>query len=161
MLASDDRAVANTSGGILSMVASMNGGPTAPLKIREGVYEIGHFGSSHWPPGYDDMPMFEEPSFWCYGVCDNVDQILERCPEIAANNRQYIITLTPIVRANQPAEGGWRWHKWGEYIGTHLPLHEYLYDEKNIDQVLVYHVYLKKVVSRQVELGAVASKASA
>ena len=34
--------------------------------------------------------------------------------------------------------GGWRWHKWGEYIGKHNPQYEYLDHESGIDYVLVW-----------------------
>lgn len=134
---------------ILSMVAAINGGSAAAKRLSKGVYEIGHFGSSRWPDGFDDSPQFGDTKFWCYGVCDNVDQILAACPEIGASEqRQFVITLTPVVRARQPSEGGWRWHKWGDYIGAHEPQHEYLHDEKGIDQVLVYHVYERQSASR-------------
>jgi hypothetical protein len=40
----------------------------------------------------------------------------------------------------------WRWHKWGEYIGTKNPQHEYLYDEdESIQEVFCYHIYKRKV----------------
>ena len=33
---------------------------------------------------------------------------------------------------------GWRWHKWGPYIGTQDPQCEYLADEPEIKEVFVY-----------------------
>ena len=45
----------------------------------------------------------------------------------------------------EPGEGGWRWHKWGPYIGKHDVQHEYLADEdlSDIGQEFVYifHLY--------------------
>ena len=45
----------------------------------------------------------------------------------------------------EPGEGGWRWHKWGPYIGKHDVQHEYLADEdlSDIGQefVYVFHLY--------------------
>jgi hypothetical protein len=37
--------------------------------------------------------------------------------------------------------GGWRWHKWGPYIGTQEPKCEYIHDEPEIEEVFTYHVY--------------------
>jgi hypothetical protein len=37
--------------------------------------------------------------------------------------------------------GGWRWHKWGEYIGTGQPTTEYLDDEEKFnDGIYTYHI---------------------
>lgn len=48
--------------------------------------------------------------------------------------------MTSIYKNQQPPVGGWRWHKWGSYIGTYESKHEYLYDE-DIDMIYVYHIY--------------------
>jgi len=76
-----------------------------------------------------------------YGVCDNWQQILEQWPEIESDPRSFIISLAEMRREDQPASGGWRWHKWGTYIGTQKPEHEYLYDDKHIDSVFCFHIY--------------------
>lgn len=77
-----------------------------------------------------------------YGVCDNYKQILEYHKELLSNpDKNYVIGLTTVERCKQPDEGGWRWHKWGEYIGTQTPQHEYLYDDTHIDKVYCYHIY--------------------
>jgi len=118
--------------------------------LMTGVYEIGHFGSSEFLKyGYytwrdenrnPPLPISE------YGVCDNFFQILAKAPQIFEDPlRQFVITVTPIFRVEQSSEGGWRWHKWGEYIGTQEPKYEYLYDEKDIDKVYVYHIYERKL----------------
>lgn len=57
----------------------------------------------------------------------------------------YLIGFTPIFNHHNGASGGWRWHKWGRYLGKHTPQCEYLDEEKNIDYVLIWHLYpLKK-----------------
>lgn len=84
----------------------------------------------------EDMPYFED-----YGVCDNHQQILDLYPELVTNHHKYFIFLTPILKSEQPSDGGWRWHKWGTYIGTHDSQCEYLYDEEGIEQVYCYHIY--------------------
>lgn len=120
---------------ILNMIA--NGNPSREL--REGIYEIHHFGGSRFPGReYESYP---ELSIGPYGVCDTVEQVLEKCPELEASNRKFVITVTPIIKSKQPPEGGWRWHKWGEYIGTQDPQCEYIYDEPHIERVLCFHIY--------------------
>lgn len=77
-----------------------------------------------------------------YGVCDNYTQILEAYPElISDSSKNYVIILSTVERACQPSSGGWRWHKWGPYIGTQNPQHEYIYDDTHIDKVYCYHIF--------------------
>jgi hypothetical protein len=144
MLINDDKAISDESG-MLAIIATMNGNDPDPKRLQQGVYQIGHFGMSG-PGGmelYNEWPDLK--GLCCYGVCDNVEQILKACPELKkSQTRSFMITLTPVKRANQPSEGGWRWHKWGEYIGDHDPQCEYIYDEKGIEQVFVYHIYERK-----------------
>jgi len=49
--------------------------------------------------------------------------------------------LRVIRKDLEPTDGGWRWHKWGEYIGTQNPQMEYIHDEPEIEKVYVYHIY--------------------
>lgn len=79
-----------------------------------------------------------------YGVCDNAQQAIDYCKEKLKDNddkedQEYILTMTPIFRHNQEEFGGWRWHKWGRYIGVQDRKHEYLYDE-DIDLVYVFRL---------------------
>lgn len=78
-----------------------------------------------------------------YGVADNVEQVKEYVKEmIDANNpNPIVISLTEMRKDQQPEEDGWRWHKWGKYIGKQEPQCEYLFDEPNINSVYVFHVY--------------------
>lgn len=78
-----------------------------------------------------------------YGVVDSVEQFAERFgAQLDNDERDFIVTFTPMVKADQPSQGGWRWHKWGTYYGTKEPCHEYLYDEgPEIEQVFCFHVY--------------------
>lgn len=75
-----------------------------------------------------------------YGVCDNIEQILNKYPELEQEDRYFFVTLVEIRRENQPEKNGWRWHKNGEYIGEQESNYEYLYDE-NIDSVVCFHIY--------------------
>lgn len=80
-----------------------------------------------------------------YGVADSIDQIKEYFKEeIDDPERKYVISVTPVWQKDQPEWGGWRWHKWGEYIGELNPQCEYLYDEKfgeDFEYVICYHLY--------------------
>lgn len=113
--------------------------PEGAREIEPGIYELEHFGSTDFLAGYEHDP---ELSVSAYGVFDSAEQLLTACPELKADaTRKFVVTLTCITRAHQPASGGWRWHKWGPYIGTHKPQQEYLYDETGIEEVWVYHIY--------------------
>lgn len=77
-----------------------------------------------------------------YGVCDNPENFLEVYnKELDGSDRKFFVTLTPILKADQSEYGGWRWHKWGPYIGKHKPKHEYLYDEEEIDKIYIFSVF--------------------
>lgn len=76
-----------------------------------------------------------------YGVADNVEQIKKYFEPAIKSQYPFVISLTEINKKTQPASGGWRWHKWGDYIGTQKSEMEYIYDEPNIDKVFVFHGY--------------------
>lgn len=91
---------------------------------------------------------FNSRLYWNnYGVCDNASQVIDRYNEFVKNGlideetEKYIVLMTPMCKCYQEEDGGWRWHKWGEYIGVQDPKHEYLYDEENIDYVFVFEFY--------------------
>lgn len=146
---------------IFQAIARVNGNNSDEHMIKVGIYKINHFGSSAFLRGkYEQYPVFgsienlypegDDRNEDCgyrgsYGVCDNVEQLLVHYPELeASTERKFVVCVTPIIRANQPTDGGWRWHKWGSYIGIQKPQHEYLYDEMNIEQVFVFHIYEQK-----------------
>jgi len=82
-----------------------------------------------------------------YGVADGIDQLKEYFKEeIEDTERKYFITATPVFqnKENKGKGGGWRWHKWGEYIGKLNSQCEYLDDEdfgKDFEYVICYHLY--------------------
>ena len=85
-----------------------------------------------------------------YGVADNVEQIKTYFNTYINNlTEKYIISITPVFQHKENKEecGGWRWHKWGEYIGTLNPQCEYLDDEEfgeNFQYVLCFNIYKVK-----------------
>lgn len=76
-----------------------------------------------------------------YGVCDYPQQVAEKFPYLIDGPERLVMQVTELVGSEQPAQGGWRWHKWGEYIGDQDPQCEYLYDEPEIEKVFVFHIY--------------------
>lgn len=125
-----------------------------PQRLRPGVYEVGHFGSSAFLPAFDHYPenldagREEGEPMWLgpYGVCDSLDDILRLYPILEADpERAFVVTMKRVRRnlANKGQGGGWRWHKWGAYIGKQKPTTEYLDDEPDIEQVFCYHIFEK------------------
>lgn len=83
--------------------------------------------------------------FGSYGVADNIEQVLEKYkPYVDDPEHHFCFSFTEVRKDQQSDWGGWRWHKWGEYIGTQEPQCEYLYDEPVIESVFVFHVYRVK-----------------
>lgn len=77
-----------------------------------------------------------------YMVCDNVEQAIEYWKGAVDNpDYKYVIALMPVRKKDQPEEYGWRWCKWGAYIGTQNSQCEYLFDEPNIEVVYCAHIY--------------------
>ena len=130
--------------GVISCDPILNiiSGGKKSVKLQTGVYLIHHFGSSNFLRGFEDYPEFDDDR-GPYGVCDSLEQLLAKYPELEAPGREFVVTLHEVKKSEQSSDGGWRWHKWGEYIGTQNPTCEYLYDEPNIDSVFVYHIYEK------------------
>ena len=73
-----------------------------------------------------------------YGVCDNYIQILKEYPELETSNKLFVVSLSLM---NKDICDDWRWCKWGKYIGEFNPVAEYLRDEPNINEVILYHIY--------------------
>lgn len=82
-----------------------------------------------------------------YGVADTIDQIKEYFKEeIEDPNRKFFISMSPVFqdKSNAGKGGGWRWHKWGEYIGKLDSKCEYLDDEDfgdDFEYVICFHIY--------------------
>lgn len=72
-----------------------------------------------------------------YGVCDNASQILEHYQP----KDDEVIILFPVIREDEPENYGWRWHKWGPYIGNFKHRFEYLAEEEGIDVVFCFSIY--------------------
>jgi hypothetical protein len=113
-------------------------------EVATGMYVINHFNFNSTLK-HNGYKIEEYPEFGyhldCYGVCDTPDQLIGKFPGITTDPRKFVISFTEIRRDEQSDWGGWRWHKWGPYIGDQMPTTEYIYDEPEIEVVWVYHIY--------------------
>lgn len=75
--------------------------------------------------------------FYIYGIADNASQILEAYPDIPDD---YIILMTPMFSKKDEPCSGWRWHKWGRYLGVQERSCEYLNDEPNTDMIYCFSI---------------------
>ena len=76
--------------------------------------------------GYADL---DESS----GVCDSPQQFIDRYADgLRSDPRQLSVFFTHVPKnpGNAGLGGGWRWSKWGQYLGDGKKTTEYLDDEK-------------------------------
>ena len=126
---------------------SLNFDNSIPYKMKMGHGFADFSGAEYMPHGSDDA-LRVHWDYWkdkeyrgSYGVCDSIEQMLKLyAPYLNEEGRYYCISFIEMRRDEQYEEGGWRWHKWGEYIGEQNPQHEYLYDEEDIESVFCFHV---------------------
>lgn len=80
---------------------------------------------------------------WFFGVADNIEQVVDFYNKnkdgVFAGN--HVITFFDVYRNKNNPYCGWRWHKWGLYIGEKKPVAEYLNDEPEIDHVICFNIY--------------------
>ena len=94
------------------------------------------------PALYD--PRIVQNAYENYGVCDHWSQILVKFPQLQTSVIPYIVRVSPVRKRDQDPSGGWRWHKWGPYIGAfqeQMRSHEYLYDTPDVKEVFTYEVH--------------------
>lgn len=125
---------------LLDMIANINGRAGGAERIDAGLYLCGHWNFEHIASvsnTYPDLP----DDMCCYGVCDSPNQLVSAAPWLSTSPTKYVVSFVKIEKALEPKSGGWRWHKWGSYIGNQDPQCEYLADEPTIDVVYTYHIY--------------------
>jgi hypothetical protein len=81
-----------------------------------------------------------------YGVADSIDQIVDLYNKNKENEGgwfkgNHVILCRKVIKDPDNPCSGWRWHKWGEYIGTQNPQCEYLNDEPLIEEVITFSIY--------------------
>jgi hypothetical protein len=113
--------------------------------------EVEHVWTMGWldPLGDDIADKPRDHHWWhravcCYGVADNLNQVRKHLLTFISHpTRQFCLSVTWIHKDDG---SGWRWHKWGGYIGKKKPKHEYLKDEgPDIQKVLVYNLHEVKL----------------
>ena len=140
---------------LLNAISGNSSKTQEPIQLASGIYEISHFNgeslldrSQGWAADfkhqYPTLATIDDDYFGSYGVCDNYQQVLDKCSMLTTSEREFVLFVTAVHKADQYEEGGWRWHKWGEYIGTQTTTCEYLYDEPLVDMVYVYHITERK-----------------
>lgn len=96
----------------------------------------------------DNFILDDYPSIYPlpYGVVDDVEQGLAIFRRLWIDpDRYFCITFTEERKSDNPPGDGWRWEKWGPYLGSRTPTRQYLSDEEEIERVLVFHIIeLKK-----------------
>ncbi len=130
---------------IIGIVAAMHGGPVIPERINKGMYIAGHWNVGDMTVNIRDR--WKEKDWVTHdisvpesGVCDSPEQLMKKV-DFESIPEPVFISFVRISRDEQPLQGGWRWHKWGEYIGDHEPMHEYLHDERDIFEVYTFSVH--------------------
>ena len=139
---------------VLAIIASGNGDKETTYRLRPGIYRIGHFsfdtlisqrgGNLHGEDDWKSYPEFdfETSKLSSYGVCDSIEQFLEDfLHELDSSDRKFCISFTCVSKKDQSPEGGWRWCKWGPYLGRGKPTTKYLYDEPDFDEVYCFQIF--------------------
>lgn len=115
------------------------------ILLQEADIGGGYRDSNAFEPRTRDVCLRDNPDFVGvpeYGVCDYPMQFIGKFGiKLVTDRRRFCVAFTHIEK--RPGEqGGWRWHKWGEYIGTGTPRHEYLDDEEEFENgVWVFSCY--------------------
>lgn len=86
-------------------------------------------------------PRFTDGDPFAFGVCDTPEQFLNKYGAVLrADPRRLVVSFSHVEKSSNP--NGWRWHKWGPYVGDYEPAREYLADEDGFyDGVFCYHIY--------------------
>ena len=129
----------------LEQMLALIGQGGRPVNVSDGIYISPSFSfGNDIQNKHQDYPEFDGSyEYSPYGVCDEIEQVLTRYDKFLNDpDKKYCVSFTKISKSEQSESGGWRWHKWGEYIGTKTPQCEYLYDEgEDITEVYCYHIY--------------------
>lgn len=133
---------------IIAMIAQINGQSTEVVKIQRGYYKSplnfsnivsDAVGGLSFEKEYPDLG-----ELGSYGVCDTPQQFITKYnDQLESDDRKFVVGFAHISKdpSNAGKGGGWRWHKWGEYVGEGDPQCEYLDDEEGFENgVYVYTI---------------------
>lgn len=135
-------------GTTLGLMLSLMGGSKGTQQVAPGFFIgplnlnmlVEHVEVEKYPsiPGIGSYPT-------SYYVCDTPQQFVERYGKILESAEGRYITFFAHIERTPGEEGGWRWHKWGEYLGDLNPQNEYLDDEGEEFAEGVYVVHVSQV----------------
>ena len=133
--------------GILSLIGQ--GGKAEELETGIFISPSFSFGNSIINDKNEYFDFQNEGEYLgAYGVCDTVEQVKEKYSKwLNDTELKFCISFTKVTKSEQDANGGWRWHKWGEYIGKLNPQCEYLDDEDfgdDFQYVITFTLYAVK-----------------
>jgi hypothetical protein len=131
-------------GKILREIAEEHG-VISVIRIDTGLYQIGHWNFADLLEGeWEEYPRLLGGDLSPYGVCDSPAQFMGIVgPALAVGPGQFVVSFVQLKKSDEPPKGGWRWRKWGPYIGGQDRQCEYLYDEPKIEEVWTYHIHEK------------------
>lgn len=102
-----------------------------------------NFCTRQHAPDHYARENYDSGDIWySYGLCDNASQVIQYYKKMKAEGRfhgNHIITLVVMGKGT-----GWRWHKWGAYIGNFDPSYEYFDDEEGIEAVYAFQIHRVK-----------------
>jgi hypothetical protein len=105
-------------------------------RLGIGQYEIDGFNSDILLYDENNYDLVEGLPIESEGVCDSPEQLMELAGEAIQNDKRSLAVFFTYVSKdpfNRGMGGGWRWHKWGEYVGKGTPTTEYLDDEDEFE----------------------------
>lgn len=128
-----------------TVFAIIDGYPTGK-ELFKGIYNQGYNASNYFKRHLTVTEMYPRDLLCqCYGVVDSPKQFQTKFSEsLESDSRQLLVSVAHIPKdsSNKGKGGGWRWHKWGQYLGDGHPRQEYLDDEDKFENgVWVFNVY--------------------
>jgi hypothetical protein len=120
-------------------------GWNAPYKVETGIFADCNFNFTNAIPHTARRETSRLPhELDAYGVVDSIEQWKKIYWPLMDprhdGGRHFAVGFTTVRKSKQPRTGGWRWHKWGPYLGDHSPECEYLYNEPSIKRVETFVV---------------------
>jgi hypothetical protein len=119
-----------------------------PVRVSKGIYKNTGFNlhnqvnRKEWGSPYQFADI--DPNIPTHGVADSIEQFVEKYDKLLEDSpHEYVVGFQTVRKNEQSSTGGWRWHKWGEYIGVHKITTEYLYDEPVVEEVVCFSVLVK------------------
>ncbi len=77
------------------------------------------------------IPEFDENSY--------VPLVFNDAPQ--HDPRKWVVAVHPVFREHEPERDGFRFEKWGPYVGTRKLTRDYLYQCTDIEYICVWHIY--------------------